>query len=616
MSNSLYSARIRNVFFAACALTIGACATTTTTISPEDCPAGTQKLEGCPPIGAVHDVEIAELYAKRAYERGDLPGFDAVGFARDVDLPVNKALVKFVGSTDEGALTAIATKIWMIENAEHTIDVIYYIFREDLVGFALLGALCDAVQRGVDVRMMIDSLGAADLDRDNLKALVSCAIDGGFMVNSAGQTTIHKARVQAVIFNSFTKNVFGANRRSHDKLIVKDGRFQDKSYAITGGRNVSLDYYGFLEDGSPNPHSYRDAEILVHGTTDDRKGEWGIGDISTGYYTLLFLFDENKKLEMTSRSDPLSAYADYRVQFRESLAALKALPRVRERLDAMTDYMSDGFHEARVRLGHDLANVTNKNVVTKAVDNLAESPNSITKLLARIREKDVERIRIVSPYLFAAYYKDDDGNVVVDDAKTIRDWLEQHPNSSIDIVTNSVLTSDNFSTQSVIDIDLVPRLLMTEDMKEQWGSKQDDSELIAELVHSDEWIEMVNHPRLRIYETGKLDDILFGGHYHHSKLHAKYIIGGNFGFVGTSNFDYRSRLYNSEMGFFFESEEMVNDIAENTDYLISLSYRWGSPEWLEMRQRLGELGGMRGYTVRHQRGIYKTIKNTGLLWLF
>jgi hypothetical protein len=49
------------------------------------------------------------------------------------------------------------------------------------------------------------------------------------------------------------------------------------------------------------------------------------------------------------------------------------------------------------------------------------------------------------------------------------------------------------------------------------------------------------------------------------------------------------------------------------DYPISLSYRWGSPEWLDMRQRLGELGGTKGYTVRHQRGIYKTIKNTGLM---
>ena len=127
---------------------------------------------------------------------------------------------------------------------------------------------------------------------------------------------------------------------------------------------------------------------------------------------------------------------------------------------------------------------------------------------------------------------------------------------------------------------------------------------------------MVNHPRLRIYEIGKLDDVRFGGDHHHRKLHAKYIVGDTMGFVGTSNFDYRSRLYNSEMGYFFDSAELANDIAENTDYLISLSYRWGSPEWLEMRRQLMELGGKKGYTVRHQRGIYKTIKNTGLMWLF
>ena len=615
MNIFLYRIRIRIIFFAAWALTVGACATTTPTVSSEDCPAGTQKLENCPPIGAVQDADTAELYAQRSYEREDLVGSDTVAFARDFDIPINDALTKFVGSTDEGALSAIAAKIWMIENAEHTIDVVYYIFRRDMIGKALLGALCDAVKRGVDVRMMVDSLGAADLKSDTLKALLSCAIEGGFIVNSAGQTTIHKARVQAVVFNS-ASSISKINRRSHDKLILTDGRFQHKAYAISGGRNVSLDYYGFLEDGSPNPHSYRDAEILVRGTPGDQKGEMGIGDVSTGYYTLLFLFENNNKLKMTSRSDPLAAYAEYREQFRESLAAVKALPRVRERLDAMPDYMTDGFHEATVRLGHELANVTNKNVVTKAEENLAESPNSIMKIIESIHEKEFEHIRIVSPYLFAAYYKDSDGNVVVDGAQRVLEWLEKYPNSTIDIVTNSVLTSDNFSTQSVIDIDMVPRLLLTEDMQEQWGSKQDDSDRIAELVQSDAWIEMVNHPRLRIYETGKLDDVLFGGDYHHSKLHAKYIVADTKGFVGTSNFDYRSRLYNSEMGYFFDSAELAKDIAENTDYLISLSYRWGSPEWMEMRRQLMELGGKKGYTVRHQRGIYKTIKNTGLMWLF
>ena len=207
MNIFLYRMRIRIIFFAAWALAIGACATTTLTVSPEDCPAGTQTLENCPPIGALQDADIAELYAQRSYERDDLPGFDSVAFARDVDIPINDALAKFVGSTDEGALNAIAAKIWMIENAEHTIDVVYYIFRPDMVGNALLGALCDAVKRGVDVRMMVDSLGAADLKSKNLKALLSCAIEGGFIVNSAGQTTIYKARVQAVVFNSAFKHI-------------------------------------------------------------------------------------------------------------------------------------------------------------------------------------------------------------------------------------------------------------------------------------------------------------------------------------------------------------------------------------------------------------------------
>ncbi len=614
MSISLYRIRIRIIFFAASALAIGACATTTLTVSPEDCPAGTQKLENCPPIGAVQDADIAELYDLRSYERDDLAGFDSVAFARYFDIPINDALTKFVGSTDEGALSAIAAKIWMIENAEHTIDVIYYIFRSDIVGNALLGALCDAVKRGVDVRMMVDSLGAGDLKDDYLKALLSCAIEGGFIANSAGQTTIHKARVQAVIFNS-SSNISKVNRRSHDKLILTDGRFQHKAYAITGGRNVALDYYAFNEDGSPNTHSYRDAELLVRGTPGDQKGEPSIGDISTGYYTLLFLFENNKKLKMKSRGDPLVTYADYREQFRESLAAVKAMPRVRERLDAMPEYMTDGFHEAKVRLGHELANITNKNVVTKAEENLAESPNSIMKIIGRLAESDFEHIRIVSPYFFAAHYQGSDGNVV-DGAQEIIDWVERHPNSTLDIVTNSVLTADNFPTQAVIDINLAPRLLMTEDMQEQWGSHQDDSDSVTELVQSDAWIKMVNHPQIRIFETGKLDDVRFGGDYHHSKLHAKYIVTDTTGFVGTSNFDYRSRLYNSEMGYFFDSAELAKDLSDNTDYLISLSYRWGSPEWLEMRRQLVELGGKKGYTVRHQRGIYKTIKNTGLMWLF
>ena len=44
------------------------------------------------------------------------------------------------------------------------------------------------------------------------------------------------------------------NRRSHDKLLVVDGVFPGKAMVITGGRNISLSYYGLKADGStPTP---------------------------------------------------------------------------------------------------------------------------------------------------------------------------------------------------------------------------------------------------------------------------------------------------------------------------------------------------------------------------
>ena len=46
--------------------------------------------------------------------------------------------------------------------------MVYYIFADDLVGLAILGALCDAVQRGVDIRIMVDSLGSVSLKKKYL----------------------------------------------------------------------------------------------------------------------------------------------------------------------------------------------------------------------------------------------------------------------------------------------------------------------------------------------------------------------------------------------------------------------------------------------------------------
>jgi len=593
---------------------LSACATVK--VTPQDCPPGTQKLEGCPPIGAIDDPAIAELYAQRTWRSSDDLDADPIEYGRDAEIPINNARAKFIGSSREGGLISLAAKLHIIEQAQHTIDAVYYIFRDDIVGLAVLGALCDAVERGVDVRIMVDSMGSVSLNKDLLRALQSCALNSGFIRNADGELTIYKSRVQAVIFNAASKIFVNHNRRSHDKLLVADGHFPEKASVMTGGRNISLAYYGILRDGSYNPDTYRDAELYLRGGAAVDNSDLGVGEVSEIYYTLLFLFRNNKNLQMTTLRNPDSAYRDKRQLFRESYEELTALPSLREHLDRMPDYVSSGFHDAQVRLAHELANLTDKNVVNGAVENAHLNPNSIMTVLNSIDDSQFKNMQIVSPYLFAAQYTDKDKNVVLDEAQDLLKWLNDNPDRTLDILTNSALTSDSVFTQAVIDMDLAPRLLLSQELHDAWLLKTAESELNPELVEGEEWLDMVNHPRLRIYETGTLDSVIFGGDIAFGKQHGKYIVSDNIGFVGTTNFDYRSRLYNNEMGFFFKSEPLASDIRKNTELLMGLSYRWGSPEWLEMRKQLMQQKGMKASMTRNQRTVYKTLKATGLQWFF
>ncbi len=102
---------------------------------------------------------------------------------------------------------------------------------------------------------------------------------------------------------------------------------------------------------------------------------------------------------------------------------------------------------------------------------------------------------------------------------------------------------------------------------------------------------------------------------HYGKLHAKFIFGNEGGFVGTSNFDYRSNLYNNELGFFFHGDEVRDDLAEVFEQLKATSYRWGTPEWLEMRRKIMEGDSSKAGPARKQRGIYKTLRALGLEYL-
>ena len=53
---------------------------------------------------------------------------------------------------------------------------------------------------------------------------------------------------------------------------------------------------------------------------------------------------------------------------------------------------------------------------------------------------------------------------------------------------------------------------------------------------------------------------------------------------------------------------------ESFDELMSISYRWGSPEWLQLRNAVMEMGGVKGQSTKRQRGLYRVLKSTGVIW--
>ena len=603
------------------ALFLNACAS----VPDEQCPPGTMDMPECPPVGAVDDEKINEIYRKRTWLPPSKLDIDPIALGSEAEIPVNSSQAKIIGASIDEAMDSLAARIWLIENAQHTVDVAYYIFKTDLVGYALLGALCNAVKRGVDVRITVDSIGSFNPGHSAFRAVETCAADAGFIRNAEGELTTKKARVQVVIFNAITKLQF--NRRSHDKLLVVDGSFLDKAVVMTGGRNISLDYFGFNADGSDDLDTFRDLDILIRKGKGSADEDYSIGKVSEIYYSLLFLHSGNRRIQPYKSDDEFDEgeyqdrYIFHRNKAQQSLETVKAFPKIKKRLQDMPRYMTEDFHETRVRLSHQLHNLTSKKVTTNVIENLESNPNSILYLLKQLtthagRQSNITgSLQIVSPYLFSGLFYDDEGEVIYDGAKETLEMLSRNPNFRLEVITNSVMTSDNFFTQAIIDMGMAPRFLLTPELHKVWMSSVEKGEFNPEVIESEEWKRLINHPQVFIYQTGGNDSVILGGDVEYGKLHAKFIYGEHAGFVGTSNFDYRSNLYNNELGFFFQGDEVRDELADVFEKLKAKSYRWGTPEWLEMRRKVMESDSSKAGPARKQRGIYKTVKSLGLEYL-
>lgn len=130
--------------------------------------------------------------------------------------------------------------------AEHTLDLQYYIWEDDLTGRLMLLEALRAADRGVRVRLLLDDTTT------------------GHDTDIFARADAHP-RIEVRLFNPFVRRdaratdwvLDGArlNHRMHNKLMVTDN-----AVAITGGRNIGNHYFAVDEVSN-----FRDLDLLAAG---------------------------------------------------------------------------------------------------------------------------------------------------------------------------------------------------------------------------------------------------------------------------------------------------------------------------------------------------------------
>lgn len=104
-----------------------------------------------------------------------------------------------------------------IDTAERSVLLQTYIFDRDQIGLRIADSLIAAVQRGVEVRVLIDAVGA----RYSVPSILGYLYEGGITVSVFNGNVIMGLRLPY------------ANLRTHRKILIVDGRI-----ALTGGMNI------------------------------------------------------------------------------------------------------------------------------------------------------------------------------------------------------------------------------------------------------------------------------------------------------------------------------------------------------------------------------------------
>ncbi|GEN33503.1 phospholipase D-like domain-containing protein [Aneurinibacillus danicus] len=126
-----------------------------------------------------------------------------------------------------------------LQNAQKTIDLEYFIYRDDQIGRRITDLLIERAAAGVRIRFVRDGWGSRKFPRTQIIRMMDAGIEC---------RTVFPMRFPWVLSNW--------NYRDHCKIVVIDGK-----EAFTGGINVGYEYTGL----KPNVGFWRDTHVRIVG---------------------------------------------------------------------------------------------------------------------------------------------------------------------------------------------------------------------------------------------------------------------------------------------------------------------------------------------------------------
>ena len=409
-------------------------------------------------------------------------------------------------------LEALATRIHLIDKAEKTLDLQYYIWDNDRIGALALHSIINAADRGVKVRLLIDDNNAKQME-GILLALDQHANIDVKLYNPYG---FRQYRGMDILLD--LKRV---NRRMHNKSFIVDNQI-----ALIGGRNMSDQYYNLSDK-----YQFSDVDIILVGPASD--------DISAS-------FDEYWNDDYAFPVRQIVDHQRYPLRYeglKQQLDANYKEASIQNYLDLA--YRSKAFEkwlDQDIKFDWTAAEVV-KDSPSKIKSRATKEEHLNFQLLKRLEEPD-HSIDIVSAY----FVPEEIG------AKKLNEMAKNGIN--VRVLTNSFAAND---------VSIVHAFYS----KYRQQLLENNVQLYEFLYAPDQ--ENLNS---NIEELSKKAKVNLKG-LSRSSLHAKLMaIDEKQVFIGSFNFDPRSSYLNTEIGVLLNSPELAKGVHETMDdHLSKYAYK-------------------------------------------